>query len=174
MRNGSQTFHEGVTQYILEDICREFDLIYKNQKIFFNYPHKKWYIVDFAIYGIKLILEIDGFSHTYKKQQQYDKKRSEFLNSLGWDVVRINNETVEKQGYRKILKKIIKTSYLNAIKEGKTIIHKTQKIEEDKKIALARIKNKQKKAKKKKSKKQTTKPTTQIKTQTIILRKKHI
>ena len=42
-----------------------------------------------------LIIEIDGGQHNEDKQQDYDKRRTEFLNGLGYNVLRFwNNEVL--------------------------------------------------------------------------------
>ncbi len=54
------------------------------------------YIVDFVCESKKLILEIDGGQHNEPKNVEYDKKRTEFLNSQGYKVLRFwNNEIRE-------------------------------------------------------------------------------
>lgn len=53
------------------------------------------YIVDFVCIEKKLIIEIDGGQHNENKQQDYDKHRTEFLNGLGYNVIRFwNNEVL--------------------------------------------------------------------------------
>jgi len=50
------------------------------------------YIVDFFCKELKLIIEVDGYSHNFK----YDKdiERDQRLNSLGYTVLRIQDEDV--------------------------------------------------------------------------------
>ena len=51
------------------------------------------YIVDFVCEEKKLIIELDGGQHNTPENLQYDKKRTEYLNSLGYKVIRFwNNE----------------------------------------------------------------------------------
>lgn len=51
------------------------------------------YIVDFVCIEKNLIIELDGGQHNEDKQQDYDKSRTEFLNGLGFNVIRFwNNE----------------------------------------------------------------------------------
>ena len=53
------------------------------------------YIVDFICIEKKLIIEIDGGQHNEDKQLDYDKRRTEFLNDLGYHVMRFwNNEVL--------------------------------------------------------------------------------
>ncbi len=44
------------------------------------------YIVDFICRKLKLIIEVDGYSHNFKFEE--DKKRDEFLTELGYNVLR--------------------------------------------------------------------------------------
>lgn len=54
------------------------------------------YIVDFICKKAKIIIEIDGGQHNEPKNIEYDKTRTEFLNSLGYKVIRFwNNEIYE-------------------------------------------------------------------------------
>lgn len=52
------------------------------------------YIVDFYSPEKKLIVEIDGDTHAL--QVEYDQKRTEYLRSLGYVVIRYNNLDVLK------------------------------------------------------------------------------
>ncbi len=49
------------------------------------------YIVDFACFKAKLIVELDGGQH--QDNEEYDLRRTAFLNTNGWEVIRFwNNE----------------------------------------------------------------------------------
>ncbi len=50
------------------------------------------YIVDFASKAARLIIEIDGDTHCAK--DRYDARRTEFLESLGYRVIRFANPDV--------------------------------------------------------------------------------
>lgn len=53
------------------------------------------YIVNFICIEKMLIIEIDGGQHNEDKQRGYDKRRTEFLNDLGYHVLRFwNNEVL--------------------------------------------------------------------------------
>lgn len=71
----------------------------QSQKIFLNTnvnPHKA-YIVDFFIEPLALIVEIDGPTHEGKEARKYDRKRTAFLHSRGFRVIRYTNlETASK------------------------------------------------------------------------------
>jgi bifunctional enzyme CysN/CysC len=54
------------------------------------------YIADFACLNPKIIIELDGSQHANEHNLAKDKKRSEFLNSQGFKVIRFwNNEVFE-------------------------------------------------------------------------------
>ena len=54
------------------------------------------YIVDFICKEAKIIIEIDGGQHNEPKNIEYDKTRTEYLNTLGYKVIRFwNNEIYE-------------------------------------------------------------------------------
>ena len=55
----------------------------------------KPYIVDFICRKKKLIIEIDGGQHNQTKDILYDKQRTEFLNSLGYKVIRFWNNEID-------------------------------------------------------------------------------
>ncbi|CAN5276759.1 endonuclease domain-containing protein [soil metagenome] len=50
------------------------------------------YIVDFASKAAKLIIEIDGDTHS--AEDRYDARRTEFLETLGYRVIRFANHDV--------------------------------------------------------------------------------
>lgn len=50
------------------------------------------YIVDFASKAARLIIEVDGDTHS--AQDRYDAQRTEFLESLGYRVIRFGNPDV--------------------------------------------------------------------------------
>ncbi len=55
------------------------------------------YIVDFYSPKLKIIIEIDGYQHYYEENKEYDKKRTEYLESLGFVVIRFDNTEVKKR-----------------------------------------------------------------------------
>ena len=52
------------------------------------------YIVDFYCASAKLVIEIDGSQHYEEAGQKHDKKRTEYLQSLGLMVVRYSNAEI--------------------------------------------------------------------------------
>lgn len=51
------------------------------------------YVPDFVALSIKLIIEVDGKIHLKKKRE--DKERTEYLELMGYKVIRFKNEEVE-------------------------------------------------------------------------------
>jgi very-short-patch-repair endonuclease len=52
------------------------------------------YIVDYVCLKCWLIVEVDGEYHDTKEQQEWDRLRTEYLNSVGFKVIRFSNEEV--------------------------------------------------------------------------------
>jgi len=55
-----------------------------------------YYVVDFYCPKYKLAIELDGKVHFNEEQQEYDKNRTEFLNSVEVNVIRFENCEVFK------------------------------------------------------------------------------
>ena len=54
------------------------------------------YIVDFVCKELKIVIELDGISHLFEDIQEKDRKKEDFLNSLGYTVLRFSDEEVLK------------------------------------------------------------------------------
>ena len=55
------------------------------------------YIVDFYCHKAKLVIELDGSQHCDPKRMEYDRIRTEYLQSLGLHVLRISNlDTIQQ------------------------------------------------------------------------------
>ena len=67
------------------------------------------FIVDFYCAEAKLCIEIDGGSHFEKEQEGYDKARTEFLEALGYQVVRYTNNDV-RYNIHAVVDQIIRTA----------------------------------------------------------------
>jgi very-short-patch-repair endonuclease len=52
------------------------------------------YIVDFACFSAKLIVELDGETHDFEERQKADQSRDTFFVSEGFQVLRFTNEQV--------------------------------------------------------------------------------
>ena len=71
-------------------ILRGHDPEFHRQRIIGNY------IVDFYCPKLKLIIEIDGYQHFYEENKEYDSKRTEYFEKLGFYVLRFENTEVNK------------------------------------------------------------------------------
>ncbi|MBI5940701.1 MAG: DUF559 domain-containing protein [Caulobacterales bacterium] len=56
------------------------------------------YIADFACFDARLIVELDGAVHEDRFEQ--DQRRTDVLRSLGWHVVRFDNEVMLAEPHR--------------------------------------------------------------------------
>ena len=54
------------------------------------------YIVDFYCPKLRVVIEIDGYQHYCEEKREYDKKRTAYLESLGFVVIRFDNTEVNK------------------------------------------------------------------------------
>lgn len=52
------------------------------------------YIVDFVCKELKIVIELDGISHLFEDVQAKDRVKEDFLNSLGYTVLRFSDEEV--------------------------------------------------------------------------------
>jgi very-short-patch-repair endonuclease len=52
------------------------------------------YIADFACIGSKLIIEVDGATHSTPDELAYDAQRTKYLESEGWTVIRVTNTDI--------------------------------------------------------------------------------
>jgi very-short-patch-repair endonuclease len=52
------------------------------------------YIIDFCSHGLMLIVEVDGEQHGFAEHRARDEKRTAFLTSQGYRVVRFSNRDV--------------------------------------------------------------------------------
>lgn len=58
------------------------------------------YFLDFAKIESKIDIEIDGGQHTYDKRiVEHDKKRNDYLEKLGWKIIRIKWSEYKKMSY---------------------------------------------------------------------------
>ena len=53
------------------------------------------FIVDFYCHDLKLIIELDGYIHSEEEKIRKDKVRQQFLESLGYKVLRYRNEQIK-------------------------------------------------------------------------------
>lgn len=75
------------------EFLRTYPVRFNRQRIIGNY------IADFYCGKAKLIVELDGSQHYEGKGEDYDKKRTEYLEKLGLCVLRFSNLEVNKSFY---------------------------------------------------------------------------
>lgn len=63
------------------------------------------YVVDFVIPSRMLVIEIDGKQHRRKSNAAYDKRRTQFLETCGFRVIRVPNKRVERFPFRNLKNK---------------------------------------------------------------------
>jgi len=54
------------------------------------------YIADFACVSAKLIVEVDGATHSSNSEIAYDRRRDAYMTQRGWRVVRVSNYDIYK------------------------------------------------------------------------------
>jgi very-short-patch-repair endonuclease len=52
------------------------------------------FIIDFYCAEARLLIEVDGDSHLERNQVEYDKARTDYLEDLGYRVIRFTNDNV--------------------------------------------------------------------------------
>jgi len=50
------------------------------------------YVADFACVPVRLVLEVDGATHSSAREVAYDRRRDAYMAKRGWRVVRVNND----------------------------------------------------------------------------------
>jgi very-short-patch-repair endonuclease len=65
-----------------------------------------FFIIDFYCADAKLLIEIDGESHFQQTQMEYDRTRTEYLEALGYKVIRFTNDDV-RDNIQAVISRII-------------------------------------------------------------------
>ena len=60
----------------------------------------KAYVADFACVEARLVVEIDGVTHSAKEEREHDAIRTKVLTREGWRVLRVTNNDVRKNLYQ--------------------------------------------------------------------------
>ena len=68
------------------------------------------YVVDFYCPKVKLVIEIDGYSHFSKEAKEYDKERELYIDSLGLQILRFTNVDIQNNLIQ-VLEKISNTLF---------------------------------------------------------------
>ena len=94
LKTNAQTLRKNMTKEerkLWYEFLKDLPLTVNRQKVIGNC------IVDFYCASAKLVIELDGSQHYEKSGKESDKKRDEYLNSLGLKVLRYSNEEVNKE-----------------------------------------------------------------------------
>ena len=86
-------------RHLWYDFLKDCPVKFYKQKIVGNY------ILDFYCEKVKLAIELDGSQHYEEEGQNYDRQRTDYLQSLGIRVLRFSNADV-KQNFRGVCEAI--------------------------------------------------------------------
>ena len=89
----AKTLRKNMTKeerHLWYDFLKGLPVTIHRQKVIGNY------IVDFYCASAKIVIELDGSQHYEKMGQENDKKRDDYLNTLGIKVLRYSNLDVNK------------------------------------------------------------------------------
>ncbi len=75
-------------RHLWYDFLRDYPVRFSRQKVL------GMYVADFYCAKVKLVVELDGGGHYTEEQEQYDEKRTDFLEEYGLTVVRIPNTEI--------------------------------------------------------------------------------
>ena len=75
-------------RHLWYDFLRDYPVRFSRQKVL------GMYVADFYCVKVKLVVELDGGGHYTEEQEQYDEKRTDFLEEYGLTVVRIPNTEI--------------------------------------------------------------------------------
>jgi very-short-patch-repair endonuclease len=118
------TRYEQMVKFALDQIATndtnigKFLSIIKNQFCFYDRSKNRWYITDFYIPEMRLIIEVDGRQHlTNSKQVRRDIERTRFLKFIGLSVERILNSAVVSNDFNNNLQQILHKHIRKQLKE---------------------------------------------------------
>ncbi len=93
-------------KHLWYDFLRTYPIRFSRQKILGKY------IADFYCAEAKLVIELDGTGHYSEASEQYDERRTIFLEEYGLKVVRIPNTEIHKnfRGVCEYIDELVKQS----------------------------------------------------------------
>lgn len=95
------------SESIFKAKLKALNVAYEFQKII--YTDKTFYILDFYLPSLNLVIELDGKYHDTKEQKIKDSKRTKELKKLGYiNIKRLSNTTAEKISDIELKKIILK------------------------------------------------------------------
>lgn len=93
LTRNSQKLRKDMTKeekHLWYDFLKELPVTFQRQKVIGEY------IVDFYCAQAMLVIEIDGSQHYENEEVERDKRRDEFMKSLGLTVLRYSNIDINK------------------------------------------------------------------------------
>ena len=87
----SQALRRNMTKeerHLWYDFLKDYPVQFNRQKVIGSY------IVDFFCFQANLIVELDGSQHFEEEVLNYDKQRTDYLKSIGLEVLRIPNNEI--------------------------------------------------------------------------------
>jgi len=108
------TYEEFLIWQVLRKICRVVQINVFSQEIFCKEDVEKYFIVDFLILPVGIVVELDGQQHL--DNIEYDSKRDCFLESLGLTILRFDNKLV-RENLREVIITILKAVSKNIDKK---------------------------------------------------------
>ena len=80
----------------------------RNLKFKFRRQHPiAFFVIDFYCTEAKLLIKIDGETHLATEQMEYDQARTEYLEELGYKVIRFTNNDV-RYNINEVISEIIR------------------------------------------------------------------
>ena len=92
--DNARTLRKNMTKYenhLWYDFLRTYPVRFRRQEIIGNF------IADFYCNKAKLVIELDGSQHYEEDKIKYDRQRTEYLNTLGIEVLRFTNLDISKK-----------------------------------------------------------------------------
>jgi len=93
LHNNSHELRKNMTpqeKHLWYDFLNSYEISFRRQVVIGNY------IVDFYCRKAKLAIEIDGAQHYIPDSIEYDKERTEYLESCGIKVLRFLNKDIDR------------------------------------------------------------------------------
>ena len=94
MKKNAQTLRKNLTKeeahLWYQFLCR-YPIRFRRQYVIGNY------IADFFCHRAKLVIELDGSQHCTPEEMEYDRKRTQYLQSQGLRVLRFSNLDVMRR-----------------------------------------------------------------------------
>ena len=78
-------------KHLWYDFLKTYPIQFNRQRVIGNY------IVDFYCPTLKLVIEIDGEQHYLEENQEYENKRTKYIEGLGIKILRFYNSDINRK-----------------------------------------------------------------------------